>query len=88
MTGNHAQLRAQLVQVRKYLRLTQEDVARIMYTSQTQVSRVVEHGDPSISTLECYVEALGGRLEVCAVAGDRWPVDRLPSQTRIPRPPL
>lgn len=93
MSGNYVELRAQLVQMRKHLGIKQEAVARRMGVSQPDVSRVVEHGDPSIPVLERYVEALGGRLEVYAVAGDnrlgnRWPVETLPSQDRIPRPPL
>lgn len=73
-------------------KLNQRGIAARMQTSQAEVSRL-EHGDPHISDLSRYVRALGGRLEVRAVAqenwlGNAWPYRSLPTQERIPRWPL
>ncbi|MGI8550587.1 MAG: helix-turn-helix domain-containing protein [Dehalococcoidia bacterium] len=47
------------------------ELARAWDTSQTDLSQV-EHGqDPYLSTLRCYVETLGGRLELRAVFPDQ-----------------
>lgn len=89
MSSNYEQLRAQLIKLRKrHLEDKQAAVARRMGVSQAEISRI-ERGDPHISELERYVEALGGRLVMFAVAEavvptkGGWPVDYLPQQDGI-----
>jgi hypothetical protein len=46
---------------------TQDDIARKMSISQSQLSRVEGRRDHLISTLRRYVRGLGGEIEVCGV---------------------
>lgn len=92
MRSNYLKLRAQLVYLRKdWLRkemgMTQKNVAELMGVNQSEVSRFEKTEDPSISTVAYYVEALGGRLEMYAVArpGVEWPVDYVPRQGGVSR---
>ena len=66
-------VRAQhLADVRKAQGETQVEVAKLMNVSQSRVSKI-ERGDiahTEIATLQSYVEALGGRLEVTAKFAD------------------
>jgi len=39
--------------------------------SQSALSRAESSGDPKLSTIRRHVEALGGRVEVIAVFGDK-----------------
>ncbi|MFO0591697.1 MAG: helix-turn-helix transcriptional regulator [Polyangiaceae bacterium] len=50
---------------------TQEELSALANLSQAELSRFEKREDHLLSTLRRYVEALGGRLEVCAVFGDR-----------------
>jgi hypothetical protein len=47
--------------------LTQVDVARVMQTSQANVSKIERREELYLSTLRDFVEALGGELELSAV---------------------
>lgn len=71
-----AQLRAEamdevielnLKALRNELGLTQAELAARLGMAQAQVSQIEGRGDFLISTMRRYVEALGGKLEVCAV---------------------
>jgi DNA-binding XRE family transcriptional regulator len=46
---------------------TQEEIARRIAISQSQLSRVEGRRDHLLSTLRRYVQGLGGEIEVCAV---------------------
>jgi predicted transcriptional regulator len=59
-----------LAAVRRQRGLRQSDVAERLGVHQSNVSRLEQSDDPFVSTLERYVEALGGRLEVRAVFED------------------
>ena len=59
-----------LAEIREKRRLTQSDVARVLETSQANVSRVERQRDVYLSTLAHYVAALGGTLRVSAVFDD------------------
>ena len=62
-----------LVEFRKALRLTQEDIADILGIDQSNISRI-ERGrfaTTELGTLQAYVEALGGTLEIRAKIGRR-----------------
>ncbi|HEY1693307.1 MAG TPA: helix-turn-helix domain-containing protein [Polyangiaceae bacterium] len=50
---------------------TQEDVADVAAMDQGDVSRIENRGDMRLSTLERYVRALGGRLQVSMLIGGR-----------------
>lgn len=62
-----------LAEIRREQGLTQTQVAKILHISQARVSKI-ERGDverSELGTLQAYVEALGGRVEVVASFGDR-----------------
>jgi len=52
--------------LRKELGLTQEAMAILLETRQTNVSKLEKRADMLISTLRGYVEAMGGSLELVA----------------------
>jgi len=56
-----------LAEVRKARALTQVEVARAMQLDQPQVSKLEKRTDAYLSTLENYVQALGGELKLLAV---------------------
>ncbi len=53
-----------LLEFRKELGLTQDDMAELLLITQESVSRLERREDMHISTLKRYVEALGGELEI------------------------
>lgn len=64
-----------LAELRKQQGLTQTDVAQQMGVSQRRVSQI-ERGKvdrSEVSTLRVYVEAIGGRVEIVADAGQVLP---------------
>jgi transcriptional regulator with XRE-family HTH domain len=56
-----------LQQVRKALKLTQEQMARALKMRQDSVSRLENRSDILISTLRSYIKAMGGDLKIIAV---------------------
>ena len=60
-----------LSELRRGLNLKQVEAAQSMEMTQSELSRLEARADHRISTLRRYVEALGGRLEVTAVFGER-----------------
>jgi transcriptional regulator with XRE-family HTH domain len=63
-------LQVRLHELRERRGATQEDVADQLGTSRPNVSRIEAADDIRVTTLERYVRALGGRLEVRAVFED------------------
>ncbi|HKO89988.1 MAG TPA: helix-turn-helix transcriptional regulator [Polyangiaceae bacterium] len=57
--------------LRRELELTQVEVSRVASMTQSELSRLESRSDHLTSTLRRYVEALGGRLEIAAVFGER-----------------
>jgi transcriptional regulator with XRE-family HTH domain len=57
--------------LREFAGMTQEEVASELELPQSAISRFENRTDPKVSTLQRYVGALGGHLEVTAVIGDR-----------------
>jgi transcriptional regulator with XRE-family HTH domain len=55
-----------LHEVRVRRGITQEQVAERLATSRPNVSRIEHEDDVRMSTMQRYVEALGGRLEIVA----------------------
>jgi predicted transcriptional regulator len=56
-----------LEDLRTRRQVTQQQVADVLGVSQARVSKLEYQGDARLSTLQAYIEALGGRLEVTAV---------------------
>jgi predicted XRE-type DNA-binding protein len=63
--------RMALHELRRARRLNQASVASGMETAQSEISKIENRTDMHISTLQQYVEALGGRLEMQAVFPDK-----------------
>ena len=55
-----------LQELRQARHLSQEHLAEILETKQANVSRMERRTDMYISTLRCYVEAMGGKLDIVA----------------------
>lgn len=51
--------------------VSQDDLAKAWDASQINVPRLEHEQDVHLSTLRTYIEALGGRLELCAVFPDQ-----------------
>jgi DNA-binding XRE family transcriptional regulator len=60
-----------LLEAREASGLTQEEVAARMGVTQASLSRMEHRPDVKLSNIRKYVEALGGRLEVCVVLPQR-----------------
>lgn len=67
----HVARQLALATARRQCGLRQEDVAERLGVHQSNVSRVEQAEDSLLSTLERYVNALGGHLEVRAVFDDQ-----------------
>lgn len=59
-----------LAEIRERRELTQTDLARVLLTSQANVSRIERQRDLYLSTLADYIAALGGTLKISAVFED------------------
>jgi len=59
-----------LHELRAARRLTQQQLARTLDMTQAAVSQMEKRTDMYLSTLENFVEAMGGRLEMYAVFPD------------------
>jgi len=57
-------------ELRRARALTQAQLANALNVSQAQVSRIEHQADLYLSTLESYVAAMGGSLELVAVFDD------------------
>jgi transcriptional regulator with XRE-family HTH domain len=66
----HAAYERTLSEIRRARTLTQTQLAKALHVSQAQVSRIENQTDLYLSTLESYLEAMGGRLELVAVFDD------------------
>ncbi|MDP9384971.1 MAG: helix-turn-helix domain-containing protein [Actinomycetota bacterium] len=64
------QLEIALVELRELRGATQTQIADSLGTSRPNVGRIEKELDVRLSTLERYVEALGGKLEIRAVFDD------------------
>lgn len=75
-----------LKELRKTAKQTQKDLADALGVGQDTISRLEKRSDMLISTLQHYVESIGGRLELVAVFPDRPPmvIDRL-AQDKLPQ---
>ena len=60
--------------LRKAARRTQEDLATALGVGQDTVSRLEKRSDMLLSTLQHYVESVGGRLDLVVTLPDHPPV--------------
>jgi DNA-binding XRE family transcriptional regulator len=60
-----------LNELRRALSMTQEQVAQLLGITQESVSQIERRDEILLSTLNKYVQALGGKLEVTAVVGEQ-----------------
>lgn len=56
-----------LEELRGALRLTQQQLAKTLNVDQSAISKLERRTDMYVSTLERFIEAMGGRLEIQAV---------------------
>jgi len=55
-----------LQELRRARRLTQDGLAKVLRSTQAQISKLERRADMYVSSLRSYVEALGGELEIIA----------------------
>jgi|SRR5271166_3976332 len=72
ITKIHEQIEAELAlaALRKRRKKSQAAVAKQLAVSQSNISQLERGGDPKLSTVAGYIDALGGRLEMVAVFDD------------------
>jgi transcriptional regulator with XRE-family HTH domain len=63
-----------LQELRKAMRLTQAELAKRLGVRQDTISRAEQRADMLLSTLQSYVEAMGGQLSLVAELPNRPPV--------------
>jgi len=65
----YARLKAEMAleELRGALRMTQQQLARTLHVDQSAISKLERRTDMYVSTLERFIEAMGGRLEIRAV---------------------
>jgi transcriptional regulator with XRE-family HTH domain len=61
-------------ELRKAMRLTQAELAKRLGVRQDAISRAEQRADMLLSTLQSYIEAMGGRLTLLAELPNRPPV--------------
>lgn len=59
-----------LSQLRRRREITQQELAAALGVSQVNISRIEHEGEPQLSTMRRFVEALGGELIVQVRIGD------------------
>ncbi len=67
-----------LADLREALNLTQTELAQVLEVSQANISRIEHAKDLQFSTIENYVNGLGGQLEVRVILPDQEPIDLMP----------
>lgn len=59
-----------LDELREARELTQEHLAKVLHVNQSAISKLERRADMYVSTLQDFVRAMGGRLEIRAVFPD------------------
>jgi predicted transcriptional regulator len=59
-----------LAEVRRALKLSQEEIAQTLQIGQGSVAKIEKRADMYVSTLRRFVEAMGGELEIVARFAD------------------
>jgi transcriptional regulator with XRE-family HTH domain len=67
-SGGKARARREmhLQALRKHRNVSQETLAKLMELSQASISKTERRGDMLLSTLQSFIEALGGELRITA----------------------
>ncbi|MBM6596206.1 XRE family transcriptional regulator [Microvirga pudoricolor] len=60
-----------LAEVRRALRLSQEEIGQTLQIGQGSVAKIEKRADMYVSTLRRFIEAMGGELEIVARFPDR-----------------
>jgi transcriptional regulator with XRE-family HTH domain len=55
-----------LYELREARKLSQQQIANLLHTSQPNISKIEKRTDLYVSTLRSYIEAMGGELKVIA----------------------
>ena len=55
-----------LAEVRRALKLSQEEIGQILQIKQGSVAKIEKRADMYVSTLRRFIEAMGGELEIVA----------------------
>jgi transcriptional regulator with XRE-family HTH domain len=59
-----------LADVRRALKLSQEEIGQILQVGQGSVAKIEKRADMYVSTLRRFIEAMGGELEIVARFAD------------------
>jgi predicted transcriptional regulator len=59
-----------LAEVRRALKLSQEEIAQTLQVGQGSVAKIEKRTDMYVSTLRRFIEAMGGELEIVARFAD------------------
>jgi len=59
-----------LAEVRRALRLSQDEIAQTLQIGQASVAKIEKRADMYVSTLRRFIEAMGGELEITARFAD------------------
>lgn len=60
-----------LAEVRRALKLSQEELAQTLQVGQAAVAKLEKRADMYVSTLRRFIEAMGGELDIVARFPDR-----------------
>lgn len=60
-----------LAELRRAMKLSQEELAAILHINQASVARMEKHTDMYIGTLRRFIQAMGGELDIVARFPDR-----------------
>lgn len=55
-----------LAEVRRALRLSQDEIAQVLHVGQASVAKIEKRADMYVSTLRRFIEAMGGELDIVA----------------------
>lgn len=66
-----------LQEIRKHKNITQDDMAKLLGIKQENVSRMERRDDIKLSTLQEYIEALGGEMQINAIFPDNTTINIL-----------
>jgi DNA-binding XRE family transcriptional regulator len=67
--ARYAELKAEMAleELRDAMRMTQQQLAQTLNVDQSAISKLERRTDMYVSTLERFIEAMGGRLEIRAI---------------------
>jgi len=63
-----------LRELRKLMKMTQEDVAENLHIGQEGISRLEKRSDMMLSTLRKYIHSMGGKIDLVVSLPDKHPI--------------